>query len=114
MGDFCKPKDVMVMQGDILEVYFELDGIAPEAVKTVYFSSDKANLLVYCPYSQFRDGYCLRIGSEYTELMRPIICSYDLTVEFYDGNRITVIHEGCFAVLKKRNFIEEDDDGSSD
>lgn len=112
MTEICKRRDVMVIQGDVLEVYFELVGIAPEIVKNVYFSSEKANLSFPCPYSTIYDAYCLRLGSECTGHIHPIICSYDLTVEFIDGNRMTVLHECCFAVLKKRNFIEEDDNGN--
>ena len=108
MSDICKRKDVMVIQGDILEVYFELNGIAPAVVKSAYFESNMTQLYVECPYSSIYDGYCLRLTSDITQSLTPTIGSYDLTVEFIDGNKITVIHEGMFAVLKKRNALCEE------
>lgn len=112
MAEICKRRDVMVIQGDVIEVYFELVGIEPEIVKNVYFSSEKANLNFSCPYSTIKDAYCLRLSSECTGHLHPIICSYDLTVELVDGNRMTVLHECPFAVLKKRNFIRDEEDGN--
>lgn len=44
MGEFCKCKDVSVIQGDVLEVYFELIGIEPEVVQNLWFSSERAGL----------------------------------------------------------------------
>ena len=113
MAEICKRRDVTVVQGDVLEVYFELIGIAPEIVKNVYFTSKKANLNFPCPFSTSNNAYCLRLPSECTEHIHPIICNYDLTIEFVDGNRMTVLYECRFAVLKKRNSIEGDygDDG---
>ncbi len=108
MAEICKRRDIMVVQGDVLEVYFELEGIAPEIVQNVYFTSKRAELSVACPYSKLHNGYCLRLGSECTGHMRPIVCNYDVTVELIDGNKLTVLYECCFAVLKKKNFIEED------
>ena len=103
MGDFCCKKDVFVIKGDVLEVYFELDGIPRETVKEVVFNCDCADIHTCCPFSEERGGYCLRIRSEDTELHNPCIGSYDLVVEFIDGEFLTVVHEGLFAVLKRRN-----------
>lgn len=114
MAEICKKRDVMVIQGDVLEVYFELNGIDSSIVKNVYFTSEKANLNLVLPYSQEHKAYCLRLVSSCTAHINPVICNYDLTVEFVDGNRITVLHECCFAILKKRNFIEEEDNGSNE
>ena len=115
MDEICKRRNVMVIQGDVLEVYFELIGISPDIVKQVYFSSERAQLTFICPYSKLHDAYCLRLPSECTAHLTPNICSYDLTVEFIDGNKMTVLHECCFAVLKKRNnFKEEEEDGDKE
>lgn len=105
MGDFCKCKDVTVIQGDVLEVYFELIGIAREAVKELWFTSEGAGINTPCPYSEIQDAYCLRLGSECTGHINPCICNYDLTVEFIDGNMLTVAHEKLFAIFKKRNDV---------
>lgn len=108
MGDFCCKKDVFVIKGDLLEVYFEMGGIPPESVKTVYFISDVAGISTCCPYSKVQEGYCLRLDSEVTNTLDPCIGSYDVIVEFVDGNLLTVIREGLFAVLKTRNSgVEE-------
>lgn len=107
MGEFCKCKDVSVIQGDVLEVYFELIGIEPEVVQNLWFSSKRAGLYTSCPFSKIHNAYCLRLESECTERIKPCICNYDLTVEFIDGNKMTVVHERLFAVLKKRNELEE-------
>ena len=114
MNEICKRKSVMVIQGDVLEEHFELIGIAPEVVKTVCFRSEGAKLLCECPYSNLFGAYCLRLPSTVTEELAPVICSYDLTVEFADGNVMTLLHECPFAVLKKRNYIEGERDGDKE
>ena len=113
MTEICKKRDIMVIQGDVLEMYFELNGIDPEIVKNVYFSSQKANLRFPLPYSPEHDAYCLRLVSSCTVHINPVICNYDLTIEFIDGNRMTVLHECCFAILKKRNFVEEEEENGN-
>lgn len=117
MDEICKKRDVIVIQGDVLEMYFELTGIDPEIVKEVYFSSKVAELNFPLPYSEIEKAYCLRLPSSCTEHLFPTISGYDLTVEFIDGNRMTVLHNCLFAVLKKRNTInsdEEEEDGSNE
>lgn len=103
MGELCKSKSIRVIRGDILEVYFEIEGIAPEIIKRVCFRNDTVNLYTELPYSQIHEAYCLRIESECTDHFPPSFGSYDLTVELIDGNILTVVHEGEFTVLKKRN-----------
>ena len=109
MTGYCKCKDVIAVRGDILEVHFELVGIAPEAVKNLWFSSNGAGIITACPYSKIEKCYYLRLGSECTEGLKPCITNYDLTVEFIDGNKITVVRERLFAILEKRNRITEEE-----
>lgn len=109
MGELCDGQNIVVIRGDVLEVYFEIDGISPEVVRQVCFKSDAAQIYTELPYSRLREAYCLRLGSEFTNSLRPSIGSYDLTVEFIDGNIITVAHERGFVVLKKRNAQNEEE-----
>lgn len=108
MSEICKRKDVMVIKGDVLEVYFELNGITPDVIKNVQFKSDTAQLYVDLVYSNLHNAYCLRLNSDFTDCLSPSIGNYDLVVEFIDGNKITVAHECGFAVLKKRNALYEE------
>lgn len=100
LGD-CQ--DIIFIQGDVLEIYFCFENIDPSLFRRAIFKSEKANLYVECPYSSQRGGWCLRLTSEQTELLKPTIASYDLLLELADGNLLTVAHEVGFAVLKKRN-----------
>lgn len=101
----CNYKDILVVQGDILEVNFELIGVPYECIKKVTFTCEKLELNVECPYSKFHDAYCLRLASDITQNFPPFIGSYDLTVEFTDECKLTVVNEKLFAVLKKRNKL---------
>lgn len=105
----CKCKDIIIFAGDVLEVYFDLPGIDTQAVKTLWFSSKDAGLCVECPFSEFRNAYCLRLASDVTSMILPRIASYDLTAEFIDGNQITVVSEGMFVILKRRNEMTEEE-----
>lgn len=105
----CKCKDIIIFAGDILEVYFDLPGIDPGAVKELRFLSKDMGLCVVCTFSELRNAYCLRVPSEITSAIRPRISSYDLTAEFIDGNHITVVSEGMFVILKRRNDITEEE-----
>lgn len=100
LGD-CQ--DIMFIQGDVVEVWFYFEDLEPKSVTRAILKSEKANLYVECPYSEVRGGFCFRLESEQTELLKPTIASYDLLLELADGNLLTVAHEVGFAVLKKRN-----------
>ena len=108
-GCECSREDLCVVQGDLLEVYYKLTGVDLECVKAVYFSCDKANIRCELPYSKLMGAYCLRLPSTCTKLLTPVICSYDITVEFVDGNMLTLLQQYPFAVLKKRNTLSEED-----
>ena len=107
MENVCEARDIMVVQGDILEVYFQFTGIETAAVEKVYFVSKKSGIEVECSYVE-EAGYCLRLTSEMTEGLAPRICSYDLIVKLSGGNTLTAIRQSLFAVLKKRNPLKEE------
>lgn len=110
----CRGEDgtnLSVVQGDILEVYFILEGISSEEISSVFFSCAEQSISEECEYSEEEGGYRLRLESDVTEGLAPIYGSYDLTVRFSDGNDFTALYEGDFAVLKKRNAIRGGDVG---
>lgn len=107
MENICEAKDIMVVQGDILEAYFQFTGLERTAVDKVYFVSRGEQLEVECPYVDDA-GYCLRLTSEQTENFVPKICSYDLIAKLTDGNILTALRQRIFAVLKKRNPLQEE------
>lgn len=107
MSEICECKDVLVIRGDVLEITFNFTNIPQEAVSRVLFRTCCGRLEVECVYSEDSQGYVLRLESEVTDGLTPVISSYDLVVELADGNFLTVIHEGLFAVLKKKNWVEE-------
>ena len=104
----CNDKNIVVIRGDVLEVYFEIEGVEPEAISHVYFRSSAADICVELPYSNLRKAYCLRLESATTDEFTPVIGSYDLVIELIDGNIITGVHEGGFTILKKRNAFEDE------
>lgn len=106
METICEAKELMVVQGDLLEEYFPFTGIEPSDVESVSFISRKEGLEVDCPYVEGA-GYLLKLTSEMTEPLTPKICSYDLMAKLADGNVITPVSKGCFAVLKRRNPPED-------
>lgn len=108
MEELCGENNIIVICGDILEVYFEVEGLDVEAVQRVLFKSDTAQICAELPYSNLEKAYCLRLSSETTKDFKPSFGSYDLTVELINGNIITVAHNCGFAILKKRNSQSEE------
>lgn len=98
----CKKQIIEVVHGDPIERYFK-PCIDPALIANVYFDSDNAGLHFILPYSSDQQGYCLYIPSNITKHLRPVICTYDLTVELIDGNTLTVIESCPFTIFKKRN-----------
>lgn len=96
-------QDIMFIQGDVVEVLFVCENLNLETVKGAILKSENADLRVECPYSSSQNGFSFKLESEKTNLLKPTIASYDLLLEFNDGNSITLIHEAGFAILKKRN-----------
>lgn len=99
--DFLRNK-VCVIQGDALEVIYKFTE-SQEQIKTVCFSSDRAKIVCNLQYAQEEGVYSLKFSSDVTSQLQPMICNYDLTVELMNGDKVTVIHEAPFVVLKKRN-----------
>lgn len=130
MEEYCKSIDIMFVQGDILEVTFEVPNIPKEAISKMYMNTKGLNLSVECPYVEKENtetetetdettvsgGYVLRLESETTAALPTVIASYELVAELADGNYLTLIREGLFAVLKRRNCLceVEEDDGNNE
>ena len=104
----CKD-EIMFIQGDVVETYFYIEGIEKEYIENLYFSCEAEKILTVLPYSEEQEGYCFRLTSEQTSLLRPKFCTYDLTLELIDGNTMTLLHGRSFIVLKKRNTLNPDD-----
>ena len=102
--------NISVVQGDILEVYFVLEGISNEDISKVFFSCAEQSLAVECEYSSSQQGYGLRLDSDETDVLEAKQSRYDLTVRFTDGNDFTAVYEGVFAVFPKRNAIRDGGD----
>lgn len=123
MEECCKSIDIMFVQGDILEVTFEVLNIPKEAISKMYVNIKGLNLSVECPYVEkeaaeteteeptVSGGYMLRLESENTATFPTVIASYDLVAALSDGNYLTLIREGLFAVLKRRNCLCEAEEG---
>lgn len=106
----CENNNISVIQGDILEIYFVLEGISSEEISKVFFSCAEQSIVEECEYSSSEEGYGLRLDSDVTSGLKPCQSRYDLTVRFADGNDFTAVYEGVFAVLEKRNAIRGGDD----
>ena len=104
----CKD-EIMFIQGDVVETYFYIEGIEREYIENLYFSCEAEKILTVLPYSEEQEGYCFRLTSEQTSTLRPKFCTYDLTLELIDGNRMTLLHGRSFIVLKKRNTLNPED-----
>jgi hypothetical protein len=102
--NWCR-KEIKFIQGDVLEYYFDFGGriIPPEVIAHVYFSCAGENLLIDLTYSPEQRAYCLRLTSEETLQLTPMFCTYDVSVEMIDGNKLTILHDCSFVVLRKRN-----------
>lgn len=97
--------NILVVQGDILEVYFELENVPAETIEKVFFTCAEKELQVECPYDEQESGFCLRLPSAETDSLPTGVNGYDLTVRFKDENYFTLIYEGAFSVLEKRNKV---------
>lgn len=103
MKENYKTTDIIIYRGDVFEYYFKINHVAPQYIKKVMFLSDKGKLYVELPYYEKQGGYCLRLGSDITKNFEPVIASYDLTVEYVNEQKETLISDGLFAILKNRN-----------
>lgn len=98
-------KKIVVVRGDILQIYFDIDGIDPSIINTVHFSCQKQSLDVILARSKFNVGYWLNLSSKQTEDLIPCSGKYDLTVEFKGGERLTILRNVPFIVLEKSNKL---------
>ncbi len=106
---------IMFPRGDVVEIYFELEGIEREQVNNLYFSCEKLGLFYELPYEESKNAYYLRINTEDSWKLLPAIATYDITLELADTNTLTLIASAPFVVLKKRNPIYDDEpDDESD
>lgn len=95
--------------GDVFEVWFKLNNVDRAAVSEVCFTCRGMGICVHLPYSSLRDGYCLRLTSDFTQELPTGVFYFDLTAELIDGNRVTLIYDGVLTVYKKINKLCEED-----
>lgn len=105
---------IEVVKGDLLQEFFTLDCIDDlSVVESVHFTSNAQMIDVTLAYSETENGFYLNLSSEQTDELTACTGTYDLTIVFKSGNRLTVIRNAPFVVWDKLNTIatEVDDDG---
>lgn len=104
----AKNYHISLYAGDVLEVLFKLNCIDRAAINEVCFTCKKLGICVHLPYSSFREGYSLRLDSDFTENFPDMVAYFDLTAELIDGNRLTLIYNGVLTVRRKNNKLCEE------
>lgn len=97
---------ITLVQGDDLGLDLNvLGGEEIEFIKEVIFSCAEQGIVKRC--TKVDDNlYYLEISSEETKEFVPKICSFDITLRFYDGEIVTALFQNKLQVLRKRNKIE--------
>ena len=98
---------ITLVQGDDLGLDFSVLGGEEELehIQDVIFSCAEQGIKRNC--TKVDDNlYYLGISSEETKNFIPKICSFDITVRFYDGEITTTVYQNKLQVLRKRNKID--------
>ena len=97
---------IRLVQGD--ELSFDLNVLGGDEIleiERMIFSCDEQEVIKDC--TKLNDSlYYLQIPSEETKNFKPKIVSFDITLQFTDGEIVTVVFQNKLEVLKKRNKIE--------
>lgn len=108
MTDFSKSNNLLLIAGDILEVYFSFENIDVSSIEEVIFICAEKQIEATLEYSSTEQAYALRLESEDTADIEPGIASYDLTIKFADGNYFTAVYENALNVLPKNNRLSKE------
>ena len=100
-----KENSIMVVQGDILEVYFALENISVDTIDKVFFTCEKKGLQIECVYDAQAGEFALSLSSADTSDLLIGADGYDLTALLKDGNYFTLVYDGAFSVLEKKNKV---------
>lgn len=101
--DYCEGVDIIIVQGDALDLTFKLEGIPCEEIASVTFNSKGGGIEALCTLDCETFECRLELSSLQTKNLAPYIGTYDLTATLKDGNQITLLYECGFAVVRKRN-----------
>jgi hypothetical protein len=97
-------KEIQLVQGDSLTLSLTFEDIESSDIQAIYFSS-KGVLNFAKEFSEDGDNYILTIAAEDSEDFSRGHFTYDITVEFTENRKKTVIYKGPFVILSKDNKI---------
>ena len=99
----CSNDQFLLIVGDLFSLTVEIEGVNPEIISSVWFSSDK---LDFSKELSFEDGnWILYISSEETKNFPIGLTLFDITAEFIDGNFQTAIYNGIIIIKSKTNEV---------
>lgn len=95
--------DIKIIQGDSYRREITIEGIMPELIEGVYFTS--ADLQI-CKKCEFVNGiYILEFTPQETSDFKSIYSSYDITIKFTQNKVNTICYNASLIVLPKENKV---------
>ncbi len=97
--------DMVIIQGDSYQKNVYIDGVFLSAIEGVYFSCGKLNLSKKLDFDDANNNWFLLLTPEETEILKPVVTDYDITVKF-NGNKVqTGLYRGKLIVSEKNNPV---------
>lgn len=111
MNSFIRTDALDFVKGDVFVLDVVLDGVAPELIRGVWFTSDA--LFLRCEMECMgtdeagKSYWTLWLQSAETARCPARGATYDVTMERTDGNYNTLVHNGWIEVREKINEVME-------
>lgn len=95
---------ITLVKGDTLSLNITINDVDIELIDKVYFTCEKQGINKQLNYIE--NQFNLTIGPETTILFNDMICDYDITIVFSNGETMTTIYRSSFIVLPKTNSLD--------
>lgn len=95
---------ITLVKGDTLSLNITINDIDIELIDKVYFTCEKQGINKQLNYID--NQFNLSISPETTILFYDMICDYDITIIFKNGETMTTIYRSSFIVLPKTNSLD--------
>lgn len=107
----CGKVNITLIQGDSYQKKVKIEGVEPEVVEGVYFSSNKLEFSKKLIYNQIEEKYIFEFTPEETQALPLGRGDYDITIKFIDDKIKTICYRESIEVLPKINKVGDLNDG---
>jgi hypothetical protein len=99
-----------IVQGDDFNLIFKFQDengafLTNVQIKEIYITCEKLNYQAVVQFSSAKQGFLLTIPAETTANFVQTVTTYDVTVNYVNGNIVTEIYQAPLNILLKRNKV---------